>query len=95
MSNLTDNNYWLKKLSESRFFTSDKDVELLRYLLRSTHEGKDLKETIIAIDFFGKDASFDPGSDSIVRSNIYNLRKKLESYYLDLGANDTVRFFIP
>lgn len=90
-----DRDYWLKKLSQSRYFTSDKDVELLRYLIQSTDEGKNLKETIIAIDFFGKDASFDPGSDSIVRSNIYNLRKKLESYYLDEGAQDTIKFIIP
>jgi DNA-binding winged helix-turn-helix (wHTH) protein len=95
MSNQIDEKYWLDKLSQSRFFTSKKDVELLRYLINSTHEGTNLKETIIAIEFFGKDSSFDPGSDSIVRSNIYNLRKKLESYYLDEGVIDKVRFIIP
>ncbi|WP_321288023.1 hypothetical protein [uncultured Sunxiuqinia sp.] len=95
MSNHIDVEIWLQKLSLSRFFTSNKDVELLRYLIRSTQEGKSLKETIIAIDFFGKDSSFDPGSDSIVRSNIYNLRKKLESYYLEAGQEDSVKFVIP
>lgn len=95
MNNNIDVEIWLQKLSQSRFFTSNKDVELLRYLIRSTQEGKDLKETIIAIDFFGKDSSFDPGSDSIVRSNIYNLRKKLESYYLESGQKDSVKFVIP
>lgn len=87
--------YWLDKLSQSRYFTSAKDVELLRYLIESTHEGKNLKETIIAIEFFGKDATFDSGSDSIVRSNIYNLRKKLDAYYMDEGRDDAVRFIIP
>jgi len=95
MSNPIDVEFWLHKLSQSRIFTSNKDVELLRYLIRSTQEGKYLKEAIIAIDFFGKDSSFDPGSDSIVRSNIYNLRKKLVSYYLEAGQEDTIRFVIP
>ncbi|MCF6332057.1 MAG: hypothetical protein L3J11_02135 [Draconibacterium sp.] len=54
-----------------------------------------MKETVIAIDVFGRDASFDPGSDSIVRSNIYNLRKKLESYYFNEGTNDAIHFDIP
>lgn len=95
MNNQVDEKYWLKKISDCRFFTSEKDVELLQYLIQSTNEGKNLKETVIAIEFFDRDASFSPGSDSIVRSNIYNLRKKLESYYLDDGAHDKVKFIIP
>lgn len=87
--------YWLSKMEASRFFTSVKDVELLRYLIQATHEGKNLKETVVAIDFFGKDSSFDPGTDSIVRSNIYNLRKKLDSYYMEEGLQDILRFVIP
>jgi hypothetical protein len=60
MSNRKDEDFWLNKVSKSRFLTSEKDAELLRYLIRSTREGKNLKETIIAIEFFGKDTSFDP-----------------------------------
>lgn len=88
-------NDWLSKIAESKYFTSANDVKLLQYLINSTLEEKTLKETIIAIDVFGRDASFDPSSDSIVRSNIYNLRKKLESYYRNEGASDKIRFVIP
>jgi hypothetical protein len=95
MSKNIDHNFWLSKISKSKYFTSVNDVKLLHYLVSSTREGKNLKETVIAIDVFGRDASFDPGSDSIVRSNIYNLRKKLDSYYLDEGANDSIRLIIP
>lgn len=95
MSKNIDDSYWLTKISNSKYFTSNNDVKLLRYLVSSTREGKNLKETVIAIDVFGRDASFDPGSDSIVRSNIYNLRKKLNSYYLDEGLKDSIRFIIP
>ncbi len=87
--------YWLNKLEASRFFTSVKDVDLLRYLLQSTYEGKNLKETVVAIEFFGKDSSFHPGTDSSVRSTIYNLRKKLDAYYLKEGFNDELHFVIP
>ncbi|MDM8161600.1 helix-turn-helix domain-containing protein [Labilibaculum sp. K2S] len=95
MSNNFDDNFWLSKIAGSKYFTSANDVRLLRYLVSATREDKILKETVIAIDVFGRDASFDPGSDSIVRSNIYNLRKKLNSYYLDEGNHDAVRFVIP
>lgn len=95
MSNNSDDNFLLSKIGDSKYFTSANDVRLLRYLVNATREDKILKETVIAVDVFGRDASFDPGSDSIVRSNIYNLRKKLNSYYLDEGNHDAIRFVIP
>lgn len=95
MSNNSDDNFLLTKIGDSKYFTSANDIRLLRYLVNATREDKILKETVIAIDVFGRDASFDPGSDSIVRSNIYNLRKKLNSYYLDEGNHDAIRFVIP
>ncbi|MEJ2052193.1 MAG: hypothetical protein P8Y60_20565, partial [Calditrichota bacterium] len=54
-----------------------------------------LKETTIAIDVFGKNADFNPAQDSIVRSYIYNLRKKLKEYYLTTGKNDSIQLIIP
>ncbi len=47
------------------------------------------------MDFFGKDASFNPAEDSTVRSHIYNLRNKLDKYYLTQGRSDKIRFVIP
>jgi len=95
MSNNSEDNFLLGKIGDSKYFTSANDIRLLRYLVSATREDKTLKETVVAIDVFGRDASFDPGSDSIVRSNIYNLRKKLNSYYLDEGNHDPIRFVIP
>lgn len=95
MQNNNNYNHWIDKVTASKFFTSGNDVRLLRYLISATLEEKTLKETIIAMDIFGRDSSFDPGSDSIVRSNIYNLRKKLLSYYQDEGSLDAIRFEIP
>lgn len=95
MTQNNDDNFWLAKIADSKYLTSDNDIKLLRFLIIATREGRNLKETVIAIDVFGRDSNFDPGSDSIVRTNIYNLRKKLRLYYLDEGANDRIRFTIP
>ena len=90
-----DYKQWLNKVTKSKYFTSGNDVRLLEYLINATLDKKNLKETIIAIDIFDRDSSFDPGSDSIVRSNIYNLRKKLQTYYQNEGDEDLIRFEIP
>lgn len=78
-----EKNDLLKKILESQEFKDSKRfAELLQFLVSHTVPGESLKETTIAIDFFGREANFDPGKDSFVRSYISNLRKKLEHYYL-------------
>ena len=69
-------------LSHSEFKTSRKYQDLLKYLVEKTSKVESLKETEIAHDVLGKDSTFDPGSDSIIRAYVSNLRKKLEHYYL-------------
>jgi hypothetical protein len=64
-------------------------------LVDAAAEEKELKEATIAIEFFGKDASFNPAEDTIVRSHTYQLRKKLELYYLKEGKEDKYRLRIP
>ena len=80
-----------KILLSKEFAGSDIYQKYLTYLVNSTEEGKDFKEATIAIDFFGKDGSFNPAEDTIVRSHTYILRKKLESYYLNEGREDKYR----
>ena len=86
---------WIEKICSSRVFTSPTDARLLRFLVNSTLEGLVLKETVIAVEIFNRDPSYNPGDDSIVRSSIYNLRKKLDTYYLDEGKSDKIRVTIP
>ena len=86
----------LEKILNSKDFTGSKIYQdYLRYLVESTEAGKDLKETTIAIELFGKDASFNPAEDTTVRSHSYVLRKKLENYYLTEGKEDKYRLRIP
>jgi len=84
-----------KILASPDFTKSRRYSELLRYLVEKQMEGTPVKEVSIAIDVFGKDATFDPAEDTIVRVSIGNLRKRLEHYYLTEGKEDPLRIEIP
>lgn len=84
-----------KILQSNEFQDSQKYQELLRYLVLASIEGRSPKEITIAHDVFGIDPSQDRSDDTKVRVNIYNLRKKLDSYYLHEGNNDDIQFEIP
>ncbi|HUX59520.1 MAG TPA: hypothetical protein VMV77_21280 [Bacteroidales bacterium] len=86
---------WIDKICKSKTFTSPIDSRLLRYLVDATIHERVLKETVIAVDIFNRDPIFNPGDDSIVRSSIYNLRKKIDAYYREEGKNDSIRISIP
>lgn len=86
----------LEKIESSQDFSSARlDKKLLRYLVESTLNEKNIKETTIAIDVFGKSADFNPGEDSSVRSHIYSVRKKLDAYYRGEGSGDSLRIVVP
>jgi hypothetical protein len=96
MSNESIENKLLEKILASNEFSHSKIYQTyLTYLVEASREGKDLKETVIAIEVFGKDATFNPAEDTIVRSHTYTLRKKLESYYFHEGREDKLRLKIP
>ena len=76
-------------------FSSDIDKKILQYLIDNTLSGRMLKEIDIAKDIFGRDEDFNPNDSSIVRSHMYSLRKKLETYYLSEGAEDPVKLYLP
>jgi hypothetical protein len=86
----------LEKILNSDEFSHSKIYQtFLTYLVESAQRGKELKETTIAIEVFGKDSSFNPAEDTIVRSHTYTLRKKLESYYFHEGKDEKYRLKIP
>lgn len=84
-----------KILNSDEFASSHIYKSYLSYLVEAKQQGKTLKESTIAIEFFGKNADFNPAEDAIVRSHTYNLRKKLETYYLKEGKKDKCRIVIP
>ncbi len=82
-------------LKSDSFKNSKLNSKLLTYLIESSIENKTPNEFTIAVDVFNKDSSFNPTEDTIVRVSVYNLRKKLERYYQNMGKKSKVRVKIP
>ncbi len=82
----------------SRVFASSPRLRrLLRHIVEKSVAGdrENLKEYSIGLDVFARDPSFDPKTDSIVRSAARQLRLKLGEYYQSEGRDETVRIELP
>src|SRR5271165_1699737 len=88
----------LASVEGSRLFANAKRLkELLRFVveahLRGDTEG--LKQTAIGIDLYGRDPSYDPKLDGIVRTHARRLRERLIEYYGSEGAHDPLIIELP
>ncbi len=84
-----------KLLSSEQLEKSETSQKLLRYLSERALRGETPKETEIAIDVFGRDASFNSAEESRVRVGIRALRHRLRHYYDEAGQHDEFQFVIP
>ena len=84
-----------KVLSSEHMEKSEASQRLLRYLAERALREETPKETEIAIDVFGRDASFNSAEESLVRVAVRALRRRLHDYYAGVGHQDEVRFDIP
>lgn len=84
-------------LASDTFASSKRLSDFLDYLIGEAlaDRGARLKELAIGMSVFGRDASFDPRIDAIVRVEAGRLRAKLREYYEDAGRDDPVRITIP
>jgi tetratricopeptide (TPR) repeat protein len=57
--------------------------------------GNQLKEFAIGVEVFGKENSFDPRMDPLVRVQARRLRMRLERYYREEGQNDEIVIELP
>jgi len=57
--------------------------------------GDKLKEFVIGVEVFGKEASFDPRMDPLVRVQARRLRSRLVRYYREEGQNDEIIVDLP
>ena len=78
------------------FEASERNRRFLSYVVEETLAGNSnrIKAYSVATDVFGRDASFDPQLDPIVRIEASRLRRALEHYYLVAGVDDPVRIDI-
>ena len=84
-----------KVLVSAQLGKSETSRRLLTYLVERSVRNDAPKETEIAIDVFGRDASFNGAEDSLVRVGVRTLRQKLMEYYAGPGTQDEVQFVIP
>jgi serine/threonine-protein kinase len=88
----------LEKVAGSENFSSAGRLpHFLRHLVERALAGETgrLKETVLGIEFFGRDPSFDPRLDPVVRVEARRLRARLEEYYQGTGRGDAVRISLP
>jgi hypothetical protein len=84
-------------LSSKHFINAHKKKKFLRLICDFYIEGRaqELNEHILGYDVFGRDNSYHPSDDPIVRVFAHEIRKKLEAYYTNEGASDPIRLEIP
>lgn len=84
-------------LSSQHFQASERRRAFLRFIVEETlaDRGGGLKGYTIALAVFGRDESFDPQADPVVRLEARRLRRDLDSYYVDAGQATPVRIAIP
>ncbi|MRH99040.1 hypothetical protein GH721_00720 [Kriegella sp. EG-1] len=92
---LKEEDYQIEEIIKSKSFgNSTTYANLLRYLVKCTLANDIPKETTIAAEIFGK-KNFDPSQSTLIRVYVYNLRKKLSTYYKNEGILKKKRIIIP
>jgi TolB-like protein len=84
-------------LGSPTFAGLTKTRHFLAYVVEETlaGNGKRLKQYNIATEALGRDTSFDPELDPVVRLEAGKLRKALDTYYLGEGASEPIRIGVP
>jgi TolB-like protein len=84
-------------LNSPGFSRNERMSRFLRHVVEGHLEGKDreLKESVIAVEVFGRSPDFDSRLDPVVRTEAVRLRARLGDYYLKEGKADTLVIDLP
>ena len=84
-------------IQTSRLFSGDTNsTRFLKFVCGKHFAGiREVSETEIAIEAFGRRPDFDPAQDSIVRVEAHRVRKRLGEYYTEEGVSHSIRLTIP
>src|SRR5580704_9916584 len=88
----------LERILGSPGFARNERLSLFLRLVIERHlEGRDdeLKESLIAVEVFGRPADYDPKRDPVVRAEASRLRARLAEYYQSEGKHDPLIIEIP
>ena len=84
-------------LASPTFQQGDRLKRFLKFIVLEAVAGRrhELKEYVIGVQVFGKEESFDPRTDPIVRVQARRLRAKLVRYYREEGRADETVIELP
>lgn len=84
-------------LSSPEFDVPERARRFLAHIVEETIAGRAdrIKAYSIAMEVFGRDASFDAQSDPVVRIEAGRIRRGLERYYLVAGQGDPIVITVP
>ena len=84
-------------LSSKTFQRVPRLKRFLTFIVDETVQGRgeELKEFVVGVQVFDKEAAFDPRNDPIVRVQAGRLRATLARYYLEEGRNDDILIDLP
>src|SRR5579864_4974603 len=84
-------------IASPTFQQVDRLKRFLSFVVQESVEGRSdqLKEYVIGVQVFGKEESFDPRTDPIVRVQARRLRARLERYDHEEGQNDELVIELP
>ncbi len=84
-------------LASKTFRQADRIKRFLDFIVKETVAGRaeKLKEFSVGVEVFGRDSSFDPRFDPIVRVQARRLRSQLEKYYAEEAAQDELILEVP
>ena len=84
-------------LASAGFSRNERLSRFLRFVVERHLEGRDqeLKESLIAIEVFGREPGYDSKQDPIVRTEASRLRARLSEYYLADGKSDSMIIELP
>ena len=69
-------------LADRRFASAERNAGFLWWVVEMSPSGRaqEIKETVIAMEVYGRSTDYDPKADSIVRVESSRLRQKLRCY---------------
>src|SRR5713101_2691813 len=84
-------------LGSATFQPVDRLKRFLAFIAHEALAGRSdqLKEYVIGVQVFGKEESFDPRTDPLVRVQARRLRARLVRYYRDEGQRDEILIDLP
>ena len=82
-------------LAGRAFRGAERPGRFLRFIVEQALAGNQLKETLLGVEVFGRNPSYDPRLDGVVRVEAVKLRARLKEYYETEGAADPIRIDLP